>query len=181
MSEDSWKQVALGEEACVYAYGVLAAQFPDGPDRNRAVDLAAAHARARDRARASLSDADPPVPAAFQIPFPVDSVAAARRLAALVEARLVDVYLRQIPDVEPEERKAFAAAGAEASARSVSWGGRPTAFPGGRDSEPLESPTASPTSATPAATAPTPATSAPSGAVTTPGSAEPSADGAAVG
>ncbi len=147
MSVEVWRQVANGEEACTYAYGVLAARLPAGPERNRAVDLAAAHARARDRARAALStlDADPPVPAAFQIPFPVENASSARRLAALVESRLVDVYCRQIPEVEQSERGRLATAAAEASARAVSWGGRPTAFPGGLDAEPT-APSGSPAS-----------------------------------
>lgn len=151
MSVDSWKQIALGEEAAVYAYGVLAAQLPDGPERNRAIDLSVAHTRARDRARTALAeqDVDPEVPAAFDIPFPVDSSASARRLAALVESRLVDVYCRQVPEVEPQERAYLATAAAEASARGVSWGGRTAAFPGGSDSEPPE-PAASAGSATPA-------------------------------
>lgn len=140
MSTDSWKQIALGEEATVYAYGVLAAQLPPGPERNRAIDLSVSHTRARDRARAALArdDVDPEVPAAFDIPFPMDGAAAARRLAALIEARLVDVYCHQIPAVEPQERAYLATAAAEASARSVSWGGRTAAFPGGSDSEPPE-------------------------------------------
>ena len=140
MNTDVFKQIALGEEATVYAYEVLAARLPAGPERNRAVDLSVSHARARDRARAQLAAADtePDVPGAFEIPFPMDGAPAARRLAALVEARLVDVYCRQIPLVEAQDRRPLASAAAEASARSVSWGGRPTAFPGGRESEPPE-------------------------------------------
>lgn len=160
MSVDAWKQVALGEEAAVYAYGVLAAQLPSGPERNRAVDLTVAHARARDRARRALAadDLDPEVPGAFEIPFPMDGAPAARRLAALVEARLVDVYCRQIPDVERDERAFLATSAAEASARSVSWGGRPVAFPGGTDSEPATpSPSAVPTSAATSTPGPSPA------------------------
>ena len=168
MSVDSWKQVALGEEAAVYAYGVLAAQLPAGPERNRAIDLSVSHTRARDRARRALAaeDVDPSVPGAFEIPFPLDSAAAARRLAALVEARLVDVYCRQIPEVEPDERTFLATAAAEASARSVGWGGRPVAFPGGSDSEPATpSQPGAPPSTTTAGTSPTvaPPTSPPPG------------------
>lgn len=162
MSVDVWRQVANGEEACNYAYGVLAARLPIGAERDRAVDLAAAHARARDRARAELAalDADPPVPAAFQIPFPVEDAAAARRLAALVEGRLVDVYCRQIPEVEQPVRGRLATAAAEASARSVGWGGSTAAFPGNYDAEPTASsePTTTtapsgPSTVTPSATA----------------------------
>ncbi len=161
MSTDAWMSVALGEEAAVYAYEVLAAQLPSGPERNRAIDLAVTHARLRDRARAELAsdDAEPEVPGAFEIPFPLDGAPAARRLAALVEARLVDVYCHQIPLVEADDRRPFATAAAEASARSISWGGRPTAFPGGRESEPPEpsvSPSGTPSGSATASPATTP-------------------------
>ncbi len=182
MSSDAWKQVSRGEEAAVYGYGVLAAQFPAGPERNRAIDLATSHARARDRARAALAqaDVDPESPAAFEIPFPMDGPVAARRLAALVESRLVDVYCRQIPDLEQSERRSFARMAAEASARSVSWGARPTAFPGGADPETLPSPSGTDGSA-PGTPAPGPSGSSGPTPVTSPAAPSPGqGDGAVV-
>lgn len=178
MNDDSWRQIALGEEAAAYAYGVLAPRLPLGPERNRAIDLVAVHNRARDDARSALAeqDMDPNAPGAFSIPFPVDDAAAARRLAALVEWRLIDVYCAQIPDAEPQERRRCATAAAEASARAVQWGGRTAAFPGaaaGEASEPSGPATATPSGNT--APAPPVDTVPPSPA------GPPQGDGASVG
>ncbi len=147
MSASAWKDIAVGEEAAVYAYGVLAARFPAGDERNRAADLVVVHARARDRARAALAEQDsqPDLPAVFEMPFPVDSSTAARRLAALVESRLVDVYASAAPEFEGGERRTVVATGAECAARSVTWGARPAAFPGGRSTESQPAPRTSAT------------------------------------
>lgn len=163
MSTGAWKDIALGEEAAVYAYGVIAARFPAGVERNRAADLVVVHARARDRARAALAAADsqPDLPAVFEMPFPVDSSLAARRLAAVVESRLVDVYTGLAGDFEGDERKAVVAAGAECAARAVTWGARPAAFPGARANE--SQPTSRP--ATSASRSPTASAVAGDGAV----------------
>lgn len=158
MSTGAWRQIALGEEAAVYAYGVLAAAFPVGAERNRAIDLSVAHARARDRARAQLAaeDVDPDAPGAFEIPFPVDGVTAARRLAALVESRLVDVYATQLAEFTGKARRNISAHANEAATRAVTWGARTTAFPGGQDSDDDTLPAAS-TSGSPAPTSAAPA------------------------
>lgn len=131
MSTPAWRQIALGEEAAVYAYGVLAARLAE-PERSEAKRDGLAHTRARDRARSQLAedDADPGVPAAFEIPFAVEGASAARRLAALVENRLVDVYCTQAVELEGEDRKYATQMAQEAAGRAVTWGARPQAFPG---------------------------------------------------
>lgn len=143
----AWKDIALGEEAAVYAYGVLAARLPAGPERNRASDLAVVHARNRDRARAALAaeDSQPDAPAVFEIPFPVNSSVSARRLAAVIESRLVDVYARSAAEVEGSDRRVVVATGAECAARAVTWGARPAAFPGAQATESQPAPTRSST------------------------------------
>lgn len=144
---EAWKSIALGEQAAVYAYGVLTAQFPDGPERSRAIDLGVTHAHDRDRARAALAEqsVEPDSPAAFEIPFPMTGPASARRLAAVVESRLVDVYCAAVGQLEGKERRRAAASAAACSARSVRWGARPTAFPGEAEVELVASATPDPT------------------------------------
>lgn len=131
MTAAAWRQIALGEEAAIYAYGVLTARL-DEPERSEAVRDRFAHTRARDRARAQLAEqeADPDAPGAFEIPFAVDGPSAARRLAALVENRLVEVYVTQTVELEGADRKDAARMAQESAARAVTWGARPQAFPG---------------------------------------------------
>lgn len=150
MSNEAWRNIALGEQAAVYAYGVLTAQFPDGPERARAIDLGVIHARNRDRARAALAEqsAEPDAPAAFEIPFPMTGPASARRLAAVVEFRLVDVYCAAAAQLTGGERRRAAVSAAECSARSVRWGARPTAFPGDAEVEIIASGSPDPSAGT---------------------------------
>lgn len=156
MTLDAWREIALGEEAAVYAYGVLAAQLEE-PEKGRAIDAGIAHSRARGRARSFLAaeGADPPAPAAFRIPFPMDSADAARKLAVLVESRLVEVYCLQTPELQGKERKYAAQSAQECAARAVVWGGGTAAFPGGN------TPSAVLTSPSPGAASPTAPTSPP--------------------
>lgn len=158
VSLDAWREIALGEEAAVYAYGVLAAQLAE-PEKGRAIDAGIAHARARGRAREELSseDADPPAPAAFRIPYPLDGPTAARRLAVLVESRLVEVYCRQTPLLTEGARTYAAETAQECARRAVSWGGDIAAFPGGSSAAANLRPEVSSQAPTPAA----PTTSAP--------------------
>ncbi len=128
MSADTWLPVATGEQAAAYAYGVLAPRLSGG-ERTRAINAIATHEQARDDALAQLAE-QPDLDAVFQIPFPVTNAEQARRLAALCEDRLVNVYCTLAATQTTETRKDFIESARRCSARAVSWGQRPESFPG---------------------------------------------------
>lgn len=139
MSQELWEPVALGEEAAVYAYGVLIPRLPES-ERPRGRDALLVHSRARDRARVELAQlgADPGVPGAFELPFAVDDAESARKLGALCEDRLVNIYCVSAGEAPADQRTTFVESARECSARAVQWGQRPEAFPG--SGQPVMSP-----------------------------------------
>jgi hypothetical protein len=132
VSIDLWQSVAVGEEAAVYAYGVLTPRLDEG-ERPRAIEAHTVHSRARDAAVAELAaaGADASLPTAFSFPFNISDAADARRLAALVEDRLVNIYCTWAPELAGPQRRRFVESARECCARAVSWGQRPAALPGG--------------------------------------------------
>lgn len=157
MTAEAWTAVALGEEAASYGYEVLIAQL-SGAARTRGLDALKAHDAARNRARSKLAalGEDPSAPATYDLPFPVNSSASARRLAVVLELRLVSVYCELAEATAGPDRQYGATAAQESSTRAVGWGWVPTAFP---DATRADTPTvrSSPGESGPAGTpAPTP-------------------------
>lgn len=125
MSADALRAAIAGEDAAVYAYGVIAAHASGG----RAERALAAHRRWRDRWASLLGE---PVDAAiaYELPERVDDPASAAALAALVEGRLVPVYADLAAALEGAERDDAARAAAQCAQRAVRWGAPAQAFPG---------------------------------------------------
>ena len=129
--QDALNAAVAGTDAAIYAYGVVAGQL-DGRARTRAASALVAHERWRDR-WTSLAD-DPPAPAvAYELPARVETPAAARDLAGLVENRLVAVLAdlaAAAPAGEANGIRADAArAAGQCAQRAVRWGAAPQAFP----------------------------------------------------
>lgn len=145
MGDQAWAPAALGEEAALYGYEVLAAQLA-GSERLMAQNGLKAHERARDRARDFLASAgeNPDVPTVFTLPFRVDSAAKAKELAILLDLRLVSVYSATASATEGPAREYAATTAQECATRAVGWGWRPTAFPGAETSESGSQPGGSP-------------------------------------
>jgi hypothetical protein len=117
--------VLAGEDAAVYAYGLAAARL-SGTDRTAALDAMAVHRGQRDRlaARAAASGASPsPMAAAYDPPFPITDVGAARRLAALVEDRLAGQWAGLAASSSGQQRLADALVGESCAVRSTTWSG----------------------------------------------------------
>ncbi len=124
--------VVAGENAAVYAYGLLTPRLSSG---QKAAARAAldAHRLRRDAGRGRLiaGGATPPAAAAaYDPPFPVTDAAAAVRLAAYVEDRLAGLYAVLASATAGEERRDAALAVQECAVRAVSWGGAPTTLVG---------------------------------------------------
>lgn len=120
-----------GEQAAVYAYGVVGAQA--GPaHRRRALESLAAHGVQRDLLAGMVSVTGSPRPAepAYALPFAVRSVADARRLAAHVEQSLAAVYADLVLAAAAPRRTDAAGWLARCAVEAHRWGAATQPFPG---------------------------------------------------
>jgi hypothetical protein len=126
-------QAALAaEHAAVYGYGVAGAHL-SGADLTTATSYWVTHQRARDTLEAMIRHrgAQPAAAAAaYRLPAPVRSSAAAVSLAVLLENRVAAAYLGVVAVSSPPLRQFGAGAVAAAAARAAFWRGRTVAFPG---------------------------------------------------
>ena len=124
--------VLAGEQAAVYAYGVVGGQAGPAHRKAAAADLSA-HALQRDLLAARLSTAGAPplaAPPAYALPFEVSSVADARRLAVHVELTLAAAYADLVAAAVPARREEAAGWLARCALQARGWGAAPQAFPG---------------------------------------------------
>jgi len=122
------------EHAASYGYGVVGARLPQGSVAQTAAGNDwVAHLRARDRLTALIRahGAQPAPPAvAYHLPFPVNSTAQARALAATIEDRVAAAYLGLVAVPDAELRSLGAEQVKTAALRAESWRGSTQAFPG---------------------------------------------------
>ena len=116
-----------GDDAAVYAYGVVVARLR-GAERRQGLAALQAHATWRDRWSTLAPEAPPPA-IAYDLPIAEPSRDQVRELAALVENRLVPIYAELAATLAGDERAAAVSAAAECATRAVSWGATPQAFP----------------------------------------------------
>lgn len=128
-AEEAVVAAVNGEDAAIYAYGVIGAR-----SRGARATLArrglAAHRARRQALQAAVAE---PIAAAsaYDLPFPVTDQASAARLAILIENRMAAV-LADLAAATADAQRAQAVTGAmECAARAVAWGGEPMAFPSG--------------------------------------------------
>ncbi len=125
-------QVLAAEHAAVYAYGVVGAQCDDA-HRDLAEQRLQQHAARRDLLAARLTTArrtPPPAAPAYGLPFPVDSPAEARDLAAHVELAVAAANADLVAAAAPERRLEPARWLAQNAVAARTWRARSTAFPG---------------------------------------------------
>jgi Domain of unknown function (DUF4439) len=126
-------QAALAaEHAAVYGYGVAGAHL-SGAALTTATSYWVAHERDRDTLEAMIAQrgAQPAAAAAaYRLPSPVSSSAAAMSLAVLLEDRVAAAYLGVVAVSSPPVRQFGAGQVAAAAARGAFWRGRTVAFPG---------------------------------------------------
>lgn len=124
--------VLAGEHAAVYAYGVVGGQ--GGPAYRRvAREQLAAHGVQRDLLAGELMAAGTtPAPGepAYLLPFAVQSVADARRLAAHVETTLAAAYADLVAASAPVRRPQAARWLGTCAVQARRWGAAPQPFPG---------------------------------------------------
>ncbi|WP_223777095.1 ferritin-like domain-containing protein [Streptomyces sp. 135] len=126
-------QAALSaEHAAVYGYGVVGGRVGE-KRRDEARTAYDAHRARRDELRRAVRDlgGEPqPADAAYALPFPVPDTAAAVRLAAELEDRIVSVYSDLVRASSGDRRGGAARALREAAVRAARWRGGSVAFPG---------------------------------------------------
>jgi hypothetical protein len=134
---EALRQVIAAEDAAIYGYGIVAGQLA-GNAATRARRALHAHRTWRDRWAVILSasgETVPPAEPAYQLPFPVQTPAAARQLAAHIDARLVGWYADLVAATQGDERSPAIDAARECATRAVVWGAPSQAFPGETDDQ----------------------------------------------
>ncbi len=126
---DSLTAAIVGEQAALYAYGVAGPHLADA-DRDMALGGLAAHRARILLLRERADDASEPGAAGGYLTGPVESPEQARALLAGVEARLAATYADLAGQCTGSDRTESVLAACECSARAISWGGPPEAFPG---------------------------------------------------
>lgn len=122
---DSALSTLAGEDAAVYAYGVVAAHL-SGAAQKRALAAMAAHRANRDLLLARLGSAGAtpsPAAAAYTLPSPVVDAASARALAGLVEDRLAGQWAGLAAQSDAEQRRSAALVAQACAVRCVVWTG----------------------------------------------------------
>jgi hypothetical protein len=146
-------QAALAaEHAAVYGYGVAGAHL-SGAALTTATSYWVTHQRDRDTLEEMLRQrgAQPAAAAAaYRLPAPVSSAAAAMSLAVLLENRVAAAYLGVVAISSPALRQFGAGKVTGAAARGAFWRGRTVAFPGFPAGTPRPGRTASPSATPPA-------------------------------
>jgi hypothetical protein len=126
-------QGALAAEyAAIYGYGVVGA-YLSGHEQGAAMSDWRAHHDARDTLTGmigALGATPVAASAAYNLPFTVDSVASARRLAASIEQGITRAYLGIVAVGNAKVRTFGALAMQGPANRAIAWGASPTAFPG---------------------------------------------------
>ena len=117
-----------GEDACIYAYGVIGAQV-GGSARQRARRALAAHRSLRDRLQSQAADTVVPAAIAYDFPFAVTDAKSAKKLAALIEGRMVPVFADLAAATSGPARDEAVTAAMECAVRAIAWGGASQAFP----------------------------------------------------
>lgn len=124
--------VLQAELAAVYGYGVVGGQV-DRARREQAAERLTWHLLNRDALAAQLSLAGqpaPPGPAAYALPFDVDSDTSAQALGAHLELGVAAAYADLVTAAGAARRVAAAQAQAACAVAAQSWGAVVSAFPG---------------------------------------------------
>jgi len=130
---DALQAALAGEQATVYAYGVVGARLEGGPDEVSARSAYDAH-RQRRATLTGLVEAVGATPtaaaAAYDLGGPVTTATDARALAARVERGAAMTYADVVAAGSGSLRSAAAAWLADAAVREAGWSGTAPTFPG---------------------------------------------------
>jgi len=133
---ESLQQALAGEHAAVYVYGVLGARVSQSKEPTLAAQLTAAytvHRGRRDQLVALVRTAHgDPVPAAlsYRLPNDAGTTDQLRDAALVTEHRCSAVYAQLVGSTSGTDRQWALRALDDSAVRELSFGGRPTPYPG---------------------------------------------------
>lgn len=131
---DALQGTLAAEHAASYGYGIVGAHLPQGSAaQTDAGNDWVAHLRAADQlTELIIARGATPTSAAvaYRLPFPVNSAAAARALAATVEDRVAQAYLGLVALTDTGLRTFGAQQVRAAALRASAWRGSTEPFPG---------------------------------------------------
>jgi len=122
------------EQAASYGYGIVGARLPQrSASQSQAATDWVTHLRTADQLTQLINarGATPtPAAVAYQLPFPVNSAAQAKALAATLEDRVAAAYIGLVAVTEVRLRSFGAEQVRAAALRAEAWRGSTQAFPG---------------------------------------------------
>ena len=113
-----------GEEAAIYAYGVIGVRFTGDGDRAEARTAEQAHRERRDylvSRMEQLKASEPPAPAGYQLPFDVTDRASALKLAIRVEDGVAQAWRPVLAVTEAADRTTALSAMTDSAVRATRW------------------------------------------------------------
>lgn len=127
-TDDAVLAAINGEDAAVYAYGIIGAHL-SGTAQGKARRALDSHRLLRQTWQ-NLLDRPIAAPAAFDLPSAVTDASSASALAIGIENALVPIYADLASATSGEPRSQAVTAAMECATRAVTWGGTPQPFPG---------------------------------------------------
>jgi hypothetical protein len=113
-----------GEQAAIYAYGMIGVHLDRAFERDQARAAEQAHRQRRDYLVGRLEQlkaSAAPAPAGYQLPFPVTDRASALRLAIQIEDGVAQAWRPVLPATQGTERGTALSALTEAAVRATRW------------------------------------------------------------
>lgn len=124
-SDQSLTNAIRGIDAAIYGYGIVGAHLK-GSEQNKAVRAVAALNRQRLAFMLAVGSQVDATAVAYEIPFPVTNNATAKKLAALLEVRLIPLFSAVVAATDGTTQVAAQIAKNKATARAAAWAGTPT-------------------------------------------------------
>lgn len=127
-SDQSLTNAIHGIDAAIYGYGIVGAHLK-GSEQNKAVRAVAALNRQRLAFMLAVGSQVDATAVAYEIPFPVTNNATAKKLAALLEVRLIPLFNAVVTSTNEPTKGTALIAKNKATARAAVWAGTTQSTP----------------------------------------------------
>lgn len=117
-----------GIDAAIYGYGIVGANLT-GAEQKKAVRAVAALNRQRLAFILAVGSQVNATAVAYEIPFSVSDSATAKKLAALLEVKLIPLFSDVVASTDGPIKVAAQIAKTKATARAAAWAGTPMSTP----------------------------------------------------
>ncbi|GIE84175.1 ferritin-like domain-containing protein [Actinoplanes regularis] len=112
------------EEAAIWAYGLIGVHLREGAEQDQAHAAEDVHRVRRDDLvvrLGTLKASTPPVPAGYELPFPVEDRASALKLAVQIEDGVAQAWRVVLPVTEGAQRVDALSALTDSAVRATKW------------------------------------------------------------